>query len=134
MGATSCVGGKGGIAVDLEFVITCDDHPYRIEVKFSGNLDLVAAKFLRQSAHQHESGSMNFLPREAIICTYQEVVFDLSEVTAMDSAGLGFLLSLHTKRVSNFPQGIKLRGVTSNPRLKTIFRITNLNKCFAIES
>ena len=57
----------------------------------------------------------------------RRIVLDLTDVTYLDSSGLGALVSLY---VSARRQECELRLINLNQRLKQLFRITNLARVF----
>jgi anti-sigma B factor antagonist len=57
----------------------------------------------------------------------KSLVLDLSDVTYMDSSGLGAIVGLY---VSAKRQGCVLKLVNLNERLKELFRITKLSRIF----
>jgi anti-anti-sigma factor len=63
----------------------------------------------------------NLIPRT------KRVVLDLTDVTHLDSSGLGALVSLY---LSAKRQECELKLINLNQRLKELFRITNLAKVF----
>jgi anti-anti-sigma factor len=56
------------------------------------------------------------------------IVLDLSNVTHVDSSGLGALVGVW---VSAKKQGCELKFVSLSERVRELFRITNLDKLFA---
>jgi anti-sigma B factor antagonist len=64
----------------------------------------------------------------ALIPQTKRLVLDLTDVTHLDSSGLGALVSIY---VSARRQECELKLIHLNERLKQLFRITHLAKIFA---
>jgi anti-sigma B factor antagonist len=57
----------------------------------------------------------------------RRIVLDLTDVSYLDSSGLGALVSVY---LSSKRQDCELKLINLNQRLKELFRITNLGKVF----
>ena len=62
-----------------------------------------------------------------IIPQTKRIVLDLTDVTYMDSSGLGAVVGIY---VSAKRQGCQLRLINLNQRLKELFRLTQMAKVF----
>jgi len=93
---------------------------FEVELESNGNISLVG----RLDA-SHADGAQKVLRDLA-----GSVVADCSRLDYVSSAGITVILELH-KRLSG--SGEQLRLVGMNPRVKTVFSYTGLDKILAIE-
>lgn len=93
-----------------------DNNRYVISVK--GEIDIYSAPSFKESLYQ------------SISDVGQDIVLDCSDLTYIDSMGLGILVGV-LKRVKEKGNNMIIR----NPRstVRKLFRITGLDKAFVIE-
>lgn len=84
-----------------------------------GEVDVSTAPALRQRLYE--------LPEEA------KVVVDLSDVTFLDSTGLGVLVAA-LKRVRESGAGGDLRLVVTRPQVSKVLEVTGLSTVFTVSS
>lgn len=86
-------------------------------VRAEGEVDVSTAPALRQRLYE--------LPESA------KVVVDLSEVTFLDSTGLGVLVAA-LKRVRESDAGGDLRLVVTRPQVSKVLEVTGLSTVFSV--
>jgi len=114
--ATSSKGGRG--MEDL-FEVSVSREGGTCIVTAVGEVDVSTAPELRQRLREQ--------PEDAI------VVVDLSDVTFLDSTGLGVLVAA-LKRVRESDSGGELRLVVSRPQVAKVLEVTGLTGVFSIFS
>ena len=103
----------------MDLSITRADHGDRTVVRLGGEIDVYTAPFVREKLD------------EQIHAGRADLVVDLSDVTFLDSTGLGVLVG-GLKRVRAHEGSLRL--VCSQERILKIFRITGLTKVFPIHA
>jgi anti-sigma B factor antagonist len=101
--------------VDLS--ITRADHGDRAVVRLGGEIDVYTAPFVREKLD------------EQITAGRADLVVDLSDVTFLDSTGLGVLVG--RLKIARTRSG-SLRLVVTAERVLRVFAITGLDKVFEI--
>lgn len=91
----------------------------QVKIKLSGEIDAYSAPKLKESLQPFEN--KNFI----------DMTVNLSEVTYMDSTGLGVFVGLFKMLRAN-EGSLKLTGLS--PRLKRLFEITGLAEIMEINS
>jgi anti-sigma B factor antagonist len=71
--------------------------------------------------------------REAVICelSARTIVLDLARVTAIDAAGLGLLMFLHTRAAS---RGCELKLRAPSPQIASVLALTHLDSVLTLRS
>jgi anti-anti-sigma factor len=71
--------------------------------------------------------------REAVICELgaRTIVLDLARVTAIDAAGLGLLMFLHTRAAS---RGCELKLCAPSPQVASVLALTRLDTVLTLDS
>ncbi|GAA6527521.1 STAS domain-containing protein [Intrasporangium sp. DVR] len=101
----------------MDLSITRADHGDRTVVHLGGEIDVYTAPFVREKLD------------EQIHAGRADLIVDLSEVTFLDSTGLGVLVGrLKFART----RGGSLRLVGTSERVLRVFAITGLDKVFDI--
>ena len=103
----------------MDLSITRDNHGDRTVVHVSGEIDVYTAPLVREKLDDQL--------REG----HTDLVVDLTDVTFLDSTGLGVLVG-RLKRVRTL--GGSLRLVGSEERVLKVFAITGLDKVFEIHA
>jgi anti-sigma B factor antagonist len=109
------VSGQEGAAVDISVTLSEDANVTVVSV--GGEIDVYTAPILREALDQQ------------IALGHGNLIVDLDDVTFMDSTGLGVLVG-RLKRVRG--QAGSLRLVCTQERVLKVFKITGLDKVFAI--
>ena len=91
-------------------------QPRSTELVISGEIDLAVADELLETANAALAGS-----------TCDELVLDLSEVSFIDSTGLGTLVAI---RNATLDQAVTLRLRDATPPVRRLLKITNLDSVF----
>jgi anti-sigma B factor antagonist len=100
-------------APELQFEV--ETTPSEITFHFTGRIVSSTASILRDEVRK-------------VIPEKKPILFDLSKVSYMDSAGLGTLVGVW---VSAKREGCDLKLVSLSDRIKELLRLTNLDKLFA---
>jgi anti-sigma B factor antagonist len=104
-----------GAAVDIS-VTSSEDVNFTV-VSVAGEIDVYTAPILREALDKQ------------IALGHGNLIVDLDDVTFMDSTGLGVLVG-RLKRVRG--QSGSLRLVCTQERVLKVFKITGLDKVFAV--
>ena len=96
-----------------------DSWPGMIVVAVEGDLDLHSAPELRERLSAIIEGDT------------RQVVLDLSDVTFLDSMGLGVILGAKKRLATT---GRELELVIANPEIRRLFEITMLDRVFTLHS
>ena len=99
----------------LEF--TQEDREDVVVLKLRGNLDALTATDLRPTIE------------ELVSSRKTQVIFDLGELTLIDSSGVGAIVSLF-KRVRLLGGDVKIACLSNQP--KEIFRLLRLDRAFEL--
>ncbi len=102
------------VGEELAVSVAADDD--LILAALYGPLDVYTVPGLRDRLVEHVGGS-------------GQVVIDLSEVTLLDSAGLGMLISIRNRGLRETGQGLGL--ICPQRRLRHIFEIAGLRRAFS---
>jgi anti-sigma B factor antagonist len=100
----------------LEISVSGDCDPFRV-VSVAGEIDVAAAPSLAAKLEEVVAGGG------------VDIVLDLSEVTFLDSSGLGVLVK-YLKRVLG--AGGQIRLVVTNRAVRQVIEITRLDTVFAV--
>ncbi len=103
--------------MDLEFEVREERRDGVPVVRVRGEVDVATAPALRESLDGAVDGGPG------------TVVVDLSEVTFIDSTGLGVLIGARKRCVDS---GRAFRVVVADPRILKVFQITGLDELFTI--
>lgn len=103
----------------MDLTVHIKEIDNQVMVKINGEIDAYTAPKLRESLKQFES-------KKNI-----HMIVDLSDVSYMDSTGLGVFVGLF-KLLRGNEGGLKLTGLS--PRLKRLFQITGLAEIMGINT
>jgi anti-sigma B factor antagonist len=69
--------------------------------------------------------------REAVLCELgaRAILLDLAQVTAIDAAGLGLLMFLHTRAAG---RGCELKLCTQSPQVASVLNLTTLDSVLSV--
>lgn len=102
----------------MELRINMSEHDGVQVVSPKGEIDVFTAEKLKGALHEAES-----------LCDEHDLVVDLSEVTFLDSTGIGVLVGALRRRRE---QGATLHLVTDQESILKILSITNLDTVFSV--
>lgn len=106
-------------ATDAGLSVSIRVHDDLVLVTLSGPLDIYTVPRFRRDLESHAG-------------EHDQIVIDLSEVTLIDSSGLGALLSLRNRAQRDGPGGLGL--ICPRRRLRHLFEITGLRQAFSFGS
>lgn len=89
----------------------------KVLVRLSGKLYVEEASTLREKMIEYTG------------IGYKDFIIDLTEVTYIDSSGLGVFVSIQKKAIQN-GGGVKIKGL--NGVVKELFELTRLDRVFEI--